>query len=482
MIKTDSIPLSRINLWDENSRLPGHLFNADQKKLVATFLSNEKKFKVRELAREIVKDFDLPQLERVVVFQEDKTLTVYEGNRRLIAYKCLANPELAGEYQAYFEGLKKQIDIDSNFLLDSIVTDNIAEANRYIERKHVNGNGEVNWSEHERHTHDVRMKKLIGAGKSTRKSTTRVSLGQYVENLDIPENMKRSLLGEGYVTNFYRIVDSTSGRKHMHYHVTDDGEVIVDNAELFNRALKIFAYDLLTKREFKGTPLGSRALNTSDEIDDYFASLGEDDVIRVEKGIAQQPLEPKKSKTTKPRMPKTTEPTSSIEVSLEAVSDGHSKFRINSIPEALEIIKVICHRFNSLAAKMQSRRAPREPLLIQDEYDVQYLLAAILEVFFDNVRPEEWTPSYLGGAKRVDFYLPAFDIFIEVKMTRPKLEDKELGAQLAEDLMYYKKHPKCKNLICFVYNPGNYLKNKSTIVEDVQNNGIGLDAIALIEP
>jgi hypothetical protein len=50
--------------------------------------------------------------------------------------------------------------------------------------------------------------------------------------------------------------------------------------------------------------------------------------------------------------------------------------------------------FHRVAVKLRERRAEREPLLIKDEYDVQYIFAALLETRFDDVRPEDWIPTY----------------------------------------------------------------------------------------
>ena len=55
---------------------------------------------------------------------------------------------------------------------------------------------------------------------------------------------------------------------------------------------------------------------------------------------------------------------------------------------------------------------------IKDEYDVQDLLNALLRLNFDDVRPEEYTPSYAGSSTRVDFLLKKEKIVIEVKKTR----------------------------------------------------------------
>ena len=78
------------------------------------------------------------------------------------------------------------------------------------------------------------------------------------------------------------------------------------------------------------------------------------------------------------------------------------------------------------------------------------LLHALLLLYFDDVRAEEWTPSYAGKSSRMDFLLKNERVVIEVKKTRQGLADKELGDQLIIDVDRYKVHPDCKRLICFV--------------------------------
>ncbi|WP_296228699.1 hypothetical protein [Ralstonia sp. UBA689] len=63
---------------------------------------------------------------------------------------------------------------------------------------------------------------------------------------------------------------------------------------------------------------------------------------------------------------------------------------------------------------------------------------------FDDVRPEEWTPSYAGGASRVDFLLPEIEAVVEIKKMRSGLSARQLGEQLIVDIARYKKHPTCE--------------------------------------
>lgn len=132
------------------------------------------------------------------------------------------------------------------------------------------------------------------------------------------------------------------------------------------------------------------------------------------------------------------------------------------------VLEIIFNRFFVVARQLLRRHAGRDSLTIKDEYDVQDLLCSLLVLHFDDVRPEEWTPSYAGGSKRMDFLLKDSEIAIEVKMTRAGLKDKDLGEQLIIDIANYKQHPGCKCLYCFVYDPDGYIRNPRGMEKDLQ--------------
>ena len=79
------------------------------------------------------------------------------------------------------------------------------------------------------------------------------------------------------------------------------------------------------------------------------------------------------------------------------------------------ILERIFMRFYKIARQLRNRHGNRQTLSIEDEYDVQDLLHALLHLYFDDIRPEEWTPSYAGKSARVDFLLKNEKTVIEVK-------------------------------------------------------------------
>ena len=125
-------------------------------------------------------------------------------------------------------------------------------------------------------------------------------------------------------------------------------------------------------------------------------------------------------------------------------------------PAPLDAVTRICRRFDVVARQLLRRRESRPTLTINDEYDVQDLMHALLLLEFDDVRSESWNPTYLGGATRVDFLLRDAGIVVEVKKTREGLTDQRVGAELAEDVTRYSDAGANRGatiLVCFIYDP-----------------------------
>lgn len=140
----------------------------------------------------------------------------------------------------------------------------------------------------------------------------------------------------------------------------------------------------------------------------------------------------------------------------------------DSRDSAITRIRRLLQRFPTVARQLQQRRQGRSTISIDDEYDVQDLLHALLRIEFDDIRAEEWVPSYAGGSSRMDFLLKAEKVAIEAKKTRVGLGAKELGEQLIVDCTKYKQHPDCKTLVCFVYDPELKVGNPLGLVADLE--------------
>ncbi len=146
------------------------------------------------------------------------------------------------------------------------------------------------------------------------------------------------------------------------------------------------------------------------------------------------------------------------------------------------LVTRLCERFNAVARQLRARHDNRPTLNVTDEYDVQDLLHGLLLVFFEDVRAEEWTPSYAGGAGRMDFLLKTEQLVIETKMARQGLNAKKLGDELLIDIGRYKAHGDCKQLVCFVYDPAGHVRNPAAIENDLTKTHDGLPVHVFIRP
>jgi len=151
--------------------------------------------------------------------------------------------------------------------------------------------------------------------------------------------------------------------------------------------------------------------------------------------------------------------------------------------QPVKAVLAICDRFHVVARQLLHRRENRATLAITDEYDVQDLLHALLRLYFDDIRPEEWTPSYGGGSSRMDFLLKGHDIVVEAKMTRKGLTAKEVSEQLIIDAAKYRQNHECKTLVCLVYDPEGLIKNPRGIERDLAKlSGNGLEIVCVVTP
>lgn len=141
---------------------------------------------------------------------------------------------------------------------------------------------------------------------------------------------------------------------------------------------------------------------------------------------------------------------------------------IKNESDIYNIIEVVCMNFNKFDRNIKRRYGSRSTIEITDEYDVQDALFSILKLFTDDIRPEDFVPSYAGSNSRVDFLLPEHNIILETKMTNKNLSDKQIGEQLVIDIARYRSSETFKHLICFVYDKGSYISNPVGLKRDLE--------------
>jgi hypothetical protein len=125
----------------------------------------------------------------------------------------------------------------------------------------------------------------------------------------------------------------------------------------------------------------------------------------------------------------------------------------------LSTAKLLCHRFHAVARQLRLRGEYRSTISVDDEFDVQDLVHALLRQHFDDIGTDEWTPSYSNSTTRTCFLLDHDRLTIVVKKTRPGLSRKDLADQVRVDAERYRDRGRCTQLLCFIYDPDGRVGN-----------------------
>jgi len=135
--------------------------------------------------------------------------------------------------------------------------------------------------------------------------------------------------------------------------------------------------------------------------------------------------------------------------------------------DAVDKVELLFDQFGHIARQLENRSRDRPPLQMNDEYDVQYLLHALLRLYFDDIRDENYLKRHAGVSPRIDFLLEDKNIGIETKRVTTNRHPKKIRTELAEDKEHYRGDTSCETLLCFIYDPDHHLTNPAEFEKDL---------------
>jgi REase_DpnII-MboI len=148
----------------------------------------------------------------------------------------------------------------------------------------------------------------------------------------------------------------------------------------------------------------------------------------------------------------------------------------------LNITKTLCQRFHFVARQLRLRGEYRSTLNVEDEFDAQDLLHALLRLQFDDISTDEWTPGYSNGASRTTFLLNQDRLAVVVKKTRPGLSAKDLTDQVRADIERYRGRGRCMSLFCFIYDPEGRIANSKGLESELASTSEHFTVDVLVAP
>lgn len=121
----------------------------------------------------------------------------------------------------------------------------------------------------------------------------------------------------------------------------------------------------------------------------------------------------------------------------------------------LDTVLATIDAFPAAVQLLADRPRDREglPPQLEDEYDVQWLLRALLLPSVPDLVPEDPAPKLGGASSRLDFTSREARLGIEVKHLREKKHVSRMRDELMVDERQYQEHPYVETIVGFVHDP-----------------------------
>lgn len=228
-MNNNQIKITDISLWDENPRFPEEYFNKSEKELIEyLFKRKGEREKILDLADSIIHNFDLTPWEYLIIWDTKKQKISLEGNRRVMIYKLLLNPELIDDKKTkkIFEEGKIKTKISNDFSINCLVTENKELGLRYVELKHLES-GYKRWGGSETANFQRRR------GKKNDGLILKTEIHRSVKSLNIPDEIKDRVLGHGFVSTLDRLLTDKIAKNHFGFEIQDEKLVTKDDDLFF---------------------------------------------------------------------------------------------------------------------------------------------------------------------------------------------------------------------------------------------------------
>lgn len=125
--------------------------------------------------------------------------------------------------------------------------------------------------------------------------------------------------------------------------------------------------------------------------------------------------------------------------------------RMTMLEEWRELVRRSIRKFRDSYAILNNISNTGKQLSLEDEYDVQRLLAAVLAPHFEHVYLEEPTRRIGHNAHRLDIVIRDIGTVIETKVLRQRGDLRKVSQQLKEDIEGYCLAKCCSYLLGFVF-------------------------------
>lgn len=129
--------------------------------------------------------------------------------------------------------------------------------------------------------------------------------------------------------------------------------------------------------------------------------------------------------------------------------------RLEAPTDAADVGSVLraLREFDACVRYLNTRRSAGAIINIESEADVQDVLFILLRPWIIDLVPESPGDKSANRFVIKDFSSASTRLVIDAKYIRDKDHGRSISKELHDDIEMYKSHPKCDDLIFFVYDP-----------------------------
>jgi hypothetical protein len=157
----------------------------------------------------------------------------------------------------------------------------------------------------------------------------------------------------------------------------------------------------------------------------------------------------------------------SLALSARGKIEGGEVIPKNILPN-MNLIVSILNSFPDMVSKFKNRRAQKNPFTVDDEYDVQDIVYAMLKGAFPTLQAENPNKKVGATFSVSDFTIDDLGLFIETKFIGERKQVKSTQEECKQDMVSYSKQLNCQKIIFLIYDPDKYIDNEYAF-----KNGLG---------
>lgn len=137
-------------------------------------------------------------------------------------------------------------------------------------------------------------------------------------------------------------------------------------------------------------------------------------------------------------------------------------------PVNVEAIVTALLQFQECVRYLNTRRSSGMLFNLESEADVQDAVYLMLRPWVHDLVWENPTDRVAGRYSIKDFLSPLAETVIEVKYVRDASHGKQISREMHDDIEVYRHHPKCKNIVFFVYDPDSLIPDQGALKQQIE--------------